>query len=103
MLLGNFGWWGYLSAIAWTAWVATQIAGNLVVRIYLNDDGIWLSSGIFPWNKGIYGLNWRDISDAIYQTGFFELGIKVLHRDRTPSLHQGLGINVKQCGYTVMF
>ena len=35
-----------------------------------NEDGVWVSRGILPWNKGISGVKWRDVSEAVYITGF---------------------------------
>ncbi len=55
-----------LTAIAFVLrviWLAT-------FRLYYDEDGIWVSSGIFPWTKGIYGIKWRDLDEASYQTGF---------------------------------
>lgn len=40
------------------------------VRLYLNDNGVYVKRGIFPWTKGVYGTAWRDIADANYFTGF---------------------------------
>lgn len=39
--------------------------------LYYDEDGVWLFSGIFPWNKGINGVRWGDLDDAGYITGFF--------------------------------
>ncbi len=40
------------------------------VRFYYNQDGVWIYSGILPWNKGVSGVKWRDIDEATYYTGF---------------------------------
>lgn len=40
------------------------------VRLYLNENGVYVRRGIFPWTKGVYGTAWRDIADANYFTGF---------------------------------
>ncbi|HBZ8015025.1 TPA: hypothetical protein MM158_005257 [Klebsiella pneumoniae] len=40
------------------------------VRLYLNENGVYVRRGIFPWTKGVYGTAWRDIADANYYTGF---------------------------------
>lgn len=40
-------------------------------KLYSNQDGVWIYSGIFPWSKGTYGVKWRDIDSAITYTGFF--------------------------------
>lgn len=40
------------------------------VNLYFNEHGIWVRSGILPWTKGVNGVQWRDIDDAVYYTGF---------------------------------
>ncbi|MBD8710213.1 hypothetical protein IFT47_26630 [Pseudomonas sp. CFBP 13711] len=40
------------------------------VRVYTDDVGVWLYRGILPWSKGVRGVKWRDIEDAMYYTGF---------------------------------
>lgn len=40
------------------------------MRLVINDDGIYLFSGIFPWTKGMTGTLWRDVAEAVYYTGF---------------------------------
>lgn len=40
------------------------------LKLFLNQDGVFLHRGIFPWTKGVVGTIWRDISDANYYTGF---------------------------------
>ncbi|EAB4139907.1 hypothetical protein N7G03_000745 [Salmonella enterica] len=40
------------------------------LKMWVDDDGVWLFRGIFPWTKGTVGTTWRDISDASYFTGF---------------------------------
>jgi hypothetical protein len=35
-------------------------------RLYYNEMGVWLYSGILPWNKGVRGVKWRDLDDATY-------------------------------------
>ena len=34
--------------------------------LFVDEDGVWVFSGIFPWNKGIYGVKWRDFGEATY-------------------------------------
>jgi hypothetical protein len=40
------------------------------VQVYKDDVGVWLYRGILPWSKGVRGVKWRDIEDAMYYTGF---------------------------------
>ena len=46
------------------------------LRVWFNEDGVWLFCGIFPWTKGTVGTTWRDISDAIFFTGFISWATK---------------------------
>lgn len=53
--------------------------------IFTNDDGVWVYRGLLPWNKGIVGVKWRDIEDAVFFTGFVSwmfnsYSIRVGHR-----------------------
>lgn len=43
--------------------------GTRSIKLYLDEDGVWMYSGIFPWNKGINGIKWRDLDTALYTTG----------------------------------
>jgi hypothetical protein len=40
------------------------------IRLYTDDIGVWLYRGILPWSRGVRGVKWRDIEDAMYYTGF---------------------------------
>ncbi|MBK0019459.1 SoxR reducing system RseC family protein [Kosakonia sp. S42] len=46
------------------------------LKLYINNDGVYLFKGIFPWTKGVIGTTWRDISDANYYTGFISWATK---------------------------
>lgn len=46
------------------------------VALYTDDEGVWVYSGILPWAKGISGVKWRDLDDAVYFTGFFSWTFK---------------------------
>lgn len=55
------------------------------MTLFTNDDGVWLFRGVMPWNKGIIGVKWRDIEDAVFFTGFVSwafnsYSIRVGHR-----------------------
>lgn len=39
-------------------------------RLVMNDEGVWLYRGILPWHAGGNGVDWRDMSKAVYFTGF---------------------------------
>jgi hypothetical protein len=40
-------------------------------QLYYDDVGVWLSSGILPWSKGISGVKWRDMDEATFVPNFF--------------------------------
>lgn len=65
------------------AWSASAMAGVVMLvvslalviyqflliksfHLYLDDVGVWVYSGILPWNKGVAGVKWRDLDDAVY-------------------------------------
>jgi hypothetical protein len=41
------------------------------VRLYYDDIGVWLYSGILPWRAGVVGINWRDMDQASYVRGLW--------------------------------
>ena len=75
-----------LSAMHWGFLVggAVLIFFNLVYQIlflrsvllFMNEEGVWVYSGILPWNKGAGGVRWRDIEDATYVPGFLGWALK---------------------------
>lgn len=75
-LKGLIGWIAVILILAWTVWIVIQVLENYVTKVIVDDDGVWISSGLFPWNKGYYGLNWRDISGATFRTGFLSWVLK---------------------------
>ena len=39
--------------------------------LYTDDHGVWVYSGILPWAKGMNGVKWRDLEDAVFFQNFF--------------------------------
>lgn len=78
-LLGLFA-LGLVVPMAWRASVvvglttlllAALILGYKILmirshRFYFDEMGVWLERGILPWNKGIVGVKWRDLDEAIF-------------------------------------
>ena len=62
------------------------------VRLEISGDGVYLHSGILPWNKGRTGVSWRDCGGAYYATDFSSwltksASVQIEHRfTRTSSL-----------------
>lgn len=48
-----------------------SVLANRGTTIYTDDNGVWLHSGVFPWSKGIAGVKWRDLDEALFYQGFF--------------------------------
>ncbi|MCE3603500.1 hypothetical protein LXA47_07755 [Massilia sp. P8910] len=40
------------------------------VQLYYDDAGVWMYSGVLPWQKGAGGVKWRDIDSAGFTQGF---------------------------------
>jgi len=38
------------------------------IYLYYNRAGVWVSYGFLPWNRGGYGVRWRDLEGATYYT-----------------------------------
>ncbi len=34
--------------------------------LFVDEEGVWVFKGIFPWSKGIYGVKWRDFGEAVF-------------------------------------
>ncbi len=41
------------------------------VQLYYDDVGVWVVSGVLPWDKGISGVKWRDMDEATFVQGFW--------------------------------
>lgn len=41
------------------------------VRLYADEMGVWLFRGILPWAKGVSGVKWRDLDEAVFYQTFF--------------------------------
>lgn len=48
-----------------------KIIHNRSYRLYIDDIGVWVFKGVLPWKKGVNGVKWRDLDEAVYHTGFF--------------------------------
>jgi hypothetical protein len=88
--LGLAFWGGYRAvAVAIVAFalvlLACQILSRRALALFTDEEGVWLFSGILPWNKGIAGVKWRDLEGAGFYPGmlswaFNSYSIRVGHR-----------------------
>jgi hypothetical protein len=70
---------GWLAALFILPGLALFVVQALTIRsvvLYTNDQGVWVYSGIFPWSKGVRGVKWRDVEDALYFPNFFSWLLK---------------------------
>ncbi len=48
------------------------VVGVLIVMylrsyvLFMDDLGVWLRRGIFPWDRGIVGVRWRDLREGLF-------------------------------------
>lgn len=72
LVIANLSWLAgltvMLAALVWFIWRVLEYRS---VRLYTDDDGVWRFGGIFPWNKGVSGVKWRDLDEATYAITFF--------------------------------
>jgi hypothetical protein len=57
---------GMITLAASLAIVIFQILHVRSFHLYYDADGVWVYSGVFPWNKGISGVKWRDLDEAVF-------------------------------------
>lgn len=67
------------------AFIAYKALFTRSYSIYYDDIGIWVYSGILPWNKGVSGVKWRDLDETVYFQTFWSwlfksYSIRIGHR-----------------------
>jgi hypothetical protein len=75
-------WIGLVVPIVWTAY---SVALTRSVVLFTDETGVWVRSGIFPWQRGMSGVQWRDVGQASFTQGFASwilrsYDIRVSHR-----------------------
>jgi hypothetical protein len=55
------------------------------VQLYYDEVGVWVHQGILPWSKGLSGVKWRDMDEAIFEQGFWSwitrsYTVRITHR-----------------------
>ncbi len=38
--------------------------------LFIDDEGVWVFRGVFPWQKGIYGVKWGDFNEGVFSQNF---------------------------------
>ncbi|RZI60581.1 MAG: hypothetical protein EOP14_00455 [Pseudomonas sp.] len=84
----DMSWLTLLGALLAFGWTAYSIALTNSVRLFTDDAGVWMQSGVFPWEQGVSGVQWRDLGQAGYTQGFVSwilrsYDVRVTHRFST--------------------
>lgn len=66
----------YAGAVLAVSTLAYKIMVLRSVILFVNDEGVWVYSGVLPWSKGIGGVRWRDVEDARYTPSFLGWALK---------------------------
>jgi hypothetical protein len=66
-------------------YIAYRVAMIRSWQIFYDDAGVWVFRGVLPWNRGISGVKWRDLDEAVYiQTfwswAFKSYSVRIAHR-----------------------
>lgn len=48
-------------------WLGKEFAVVRSTAISIDDHGVWLSRGLFPWSRSYAGLVWRDVGLAMFK------------------------------------
>src|SRR5688572_4914831 len=57
------------TAISWIGMIgcfAYQILYVRSINLFVDDKGVWYFRGVFPWQKGVSGVLWRDLDGAVF-------------------------------------
>ena len=57
---------GLLVLVASISLLVYQFLTLRSFHLYFDDIGVWVYSGVLPWNKGVGGVKWRDLDEAVY-------------------------------------
>jgi hypothetical protein len=69
-------------------------------KLYTDENGVWISYGLFPWTKGFSGVKWRDLNECTLVNSFLSwllrsYTVMVTHRytktDEVVMTHTRLG------------
>ena len=57
---------GLIALVLTAAIIGYKVMSIGSYHLYRDDVGVWLYSGILPWNKSVRGVKWRDLDEAVY-------------------------------------
>nr|WP_317623837.1 hypothetical protein [Acidovorax sp. SUPP3334]BDH38346.1 hypothetical protein AVHM3334_23105 [Acidovorax sp. SUPP3334] len=83
---------GLIAAIGWTIY---SVMLTHSVRLFTDENGVWKQSGVFPWEKGITGVQWRDLGQAGYHPGFCSWALRSYDVNVTHRFTAGAEISMR--------
>lgn len=51
--------------------IVYRIAFLRSYKLYYDANGVWIYSGLLPWKRGVTGVKWRDLDEALFVNGFW--------------------------------
>lgn len=51
--------------------IAYRILHLRSYRLYFDQAGVWIYAGILPWKRGVTGVKWRDLDEALFVNDFW--------------------------------
>lgn len=67
----------FFSVTAGAVWIVILLAlyaygflDRLSLKLFADEDGVWVFQGILPWSKGTSGVKWRDLDEAVFFPSF---------------------------------
>ena len=65
--------WHVIALLVLTAllFIGYQFALLRSYQLYYDDIGVWIYSGVLPWKRGVAGVKWRDLDEAIFYNSFW--------------------------------
>ena len=88
-------WPSLLSFAGAVAWTLYSIALTNSVRLFTNDGGVWMQRGVFPWEKGVSGVQWRDVGQACCTQGFANWALRSYNVQVSHRFTAGAELNLR--------
>ncbi len=92
-------WLVFIGLLCAVLWIGYAVAKTRATYLFTDPAGVWVSSGVFPWQKGFYGVPWRQIGGAGYHNGFFSWLSKSYRIDVTHAFKDNAGFTLKDLKY----
>ena len=73
VLVWHHEWWPAITVTGLIAMSFIVYRWRLLssVRLYYDDIGVWIYSGVLPWKRGLSGVKWRDLDEAVFTNSFW--------------------------------